>query len=177
MRKRFDDRLIPIPITVRPLTATDSIEDLTDLIHAAYQRLGDMGLNYTAVDQDADITLKRIERGECLLAEIDSTVIGTVTWYPPQTFDSCPWYRRIDVAVFGQLAVRPEGQGRGVGSALISGAELRALERGAAEIALDTAESAGHLIDYYGRRGFRAVETVQSKGKTYRSVIMSKRLY
>jgi predicted N-acetyltransferase YhbS len=177
MGKGADDQLIARPITIRTLTSTDSIEDLTDLIHDAYRGLGDMGLNYTAVDQDVGTTFKRIERGECLVAEVDSAVVGTVTWYPPQTVDYCPWYRRPDVAIFGQLAVRPEDQGCGIGSALISEVERRARERGAGELALDTAEPAGHLIEYYGRRGFRAVETVQWKGKTYRSVVMSKRLH
>jgi hypothetical protein len=33
-----------------------------------------------------------------------------------------------------------------------------------------------HLIDYYTRRGYLVVDLAQWAGKTYRSVIMSKRL-
>lgn len=58
----------------------------------------------------------------------------------------------------------------------MSEVERRAREEGAVELALDTAEPAQHLIDYYGRRGFRQVALTQWKGKTYRSIIMSKAL-
>jgi hypothetical protein len=43
-------------ISIRQLTSADSLEELTDLLHAAYKRLGDMGLNYTAVDQPVEET-------------------------------------------------------------------------------------------------------------------------
>jgi hypothetical protein len=46
----------------------------------------------------------------------------------------------------------------------------------ASELALDTAEPALHLIDWYERRGYRFIEYVQWRGKRYRSVIMSKTL-
>jgi predicted N-acetyltransferase YhbS len=72
--------------------------------------------------------------------------------------------------------VSPNEQGRGIGSRLIAEVERRSKQAGATELALDTAEPAQHLVDYYGRRGYRFVEHAQWTGKTYRSVIMSKRL-
>ena len=163
-------------VRIRDLDPSDSIAELTDLLHEAYLALGELGLNYTAVDQRPDTTLRRIERGHCLVAEQDGRVIGTVTWYEPRTVAHCAWYRRPDVAVFGQFAVSPSCQRRGVGSLLMAEVERRARQEGAAELALDTAQPAKHLIDYYGSRGFRQVEVTQWKGKTYRSVIMSKTL-
>lgn len=164
-------------IAVRRLDAKDSIEDLTDLLHDAYRPLGEMGLNYTAVDQDSATTVKRISRGECLVAELNGQIVGTITWYRPRMAGgACAWYRRRDVAVFAQFAVEPKMQGKGVGAALIAEVERRARLVDAAELALDTAEPAGHLIDYYGRRGFRSVDATRWTGKTYRSVIMSKAL-
>ena len=164
-------------IKVRNMDSTDSVEDLTELLHQAYRQLGEMGLNYTAVDQDSATTIRRIQRGECLVAELDGQIVGTVTWYPPQALGRCAWYRRPGVAVFGQFAVRPESQGQGVGSHLMLEVERRARVEGATELALDTAEPAYHLIAYYARRGYRQVETAQWTGKTYRSVIMSKELH
>ena len=41
---------------------------------------------------------------------------------------------------------------------------------------MDTSEGANHLVAWYERVGFLFVESVQLNGKTYRSVIMSKRL-
>lgn len=163
-------------VTIRVLAPTDSVEDLTRLLHDAYRILGEMGLNYTAVDQDEETTFRRINRGECLVAELEGVIVGTVTWYRPQTLVGCAWYRRPGVAVFGQFAVHPQRQRSGIGSLLISDVEQRAQQAGASELALDTAEPAKHLIDYYARRGFREVETAQWNGKTYRSVIMSKTL-
>jgi GNAT superfamily N-acetyltransferase len=163
-------------ITIRSLVETDSLADLTELLHDAYRGLGDMGLNYTAVDQDAATTLRRIQRGHCLVAELNGRIIGTVTWYPPGVVGHCAWYGRPDVAVFGQFGVRPENQGHGAGSLLITEVERLARGHGAGELALDTAVPATHLIEYYRRRGFRQVETAQWEGKTYRSVIMSKAL-
>jgi hypothetical protein len=43
-------------------------------------------------------------------------------------------------------------------------------------MAVDTAEPATHLVAWYARLGYRPVETVQWRGKKYRSVIMSKTL-
>jgi GNAT superfamily N-acetyltransferase len=164
------------PVLIRDLRSGDSLDELTVIIHAAYKRLGDLGLNYTAVDQDASVTRARAELGQCLVAEIEGRLVGTVTWYGPGGGGACDWYRRPEVAAFGQLAVNPDHQGRGIGSNLIAEVERRARQAGAFELALDTAEPAQHLVDYYARLGYRVVEHAQWAGKTYRSLIMSKRL-
>jgi ribosomal protein S18 acetylase RimI-like enzyme len=84
--------------------------------------------------------------------------------------------RRPDVALIGQLAVEPVYQGRGIATRLIRRAETRAEDDGAAELALDTAEPAQHLIDWYARLGFRFIEYAQWDVTNYRSVVMSKPL-
>jgi len=163
-------------VLIRDLRPEDSVDELTEIIHAAYRNLGDLGLNYTAVDQDASVTRSRAERGHRLVAEAEGRLIGTVTSYGPGGGRGCDWYRLPKVARFGQLAVSPEHQGRGIGSNLIAEVERRSKEAGATDLALDTAEPALHLLDYYTRRGYLVVEHAQWAGKTYRSVIMSKRL-
>ena len=50
-------------LQLRLFQASDSIAELTLLLHRAYARLGDMGLNYTAVDQAPEVTAKRIRGG------------------------------------------------------------------------------------------------------------------
>ncbi len=42
----------------------DDIDELTELVHRAYRQLANMGLNYTAVDQDAIVTRRPHRRGE-----------------------------------------------------------------------------------------------------------------
>ena len=161
---------------IRELAPTDSIADLTTLLHAAYARLGEMGFNYTAVDQAEDMTRKRIARGLCLVAVDSGALVGTIMFHPLGQSAGCPCYERPDVATIGQFGVLPGRQGTGTGTRLLREAERLAIACGAAELALDTSEGADHLIAWYEREGFRFVEYAQWEGKTYRSVIMSKQV-
>jgi len=159
---------------VRPLAPEDSISELTALLHRAYKQLADMGLRFVATYQDDDTTRKRISHSECYVAVMDGKIVGTIKLEPPESTGGSPWYDRPDVAGFGQFGVEPELQGMGIGRTLLAKVEERARELGAAELALDTAEPATHLIELYERWGFRIVETVQWGVTNYRSVVMSK---
>ena len=160
----------------RPLTSEDSIEELAELLHRAYRRLADMGLRFWATHQDPAQTRKRVLRGECYVIEESGRLVGTIMFYSPEQTRGCLWYNRPEVASFGQFAIEPSLQGRGLGRGLMDLAERRAVETGAEELALDTAEPAHHLIDLYERCGYRLVGHAQWEGVNYRSVIMSKKL-
>jgi ribosomal protein S18 acetylase RimI-like enzyme len=54
--------------------------------------------------------------------------------------------------------------------------EARSMEK-VNEIALDTAETAYHLIDFYKKRGYRYIETIKWDATNYKSVVLSKSLY
>jgi GNAT superfamily N-acetyltransferase len=167
----------PQRISIRPLGADDSIEELTSLLHRSYAVLGEMGLNYTAVDQTSEVTLSRMKGAVCLLATFaDGRIVGTAMFYPPEEPGGSPWFDRPDVAKCGQFGVDPPFQNRGVGGQLMQAVEDLARAGGASEIALDTAEPALHLIEWYSRRGYRFIEYTQWEGKCYRSVILSKPL-
>jgi len=163
-------------IIVRPIGPIDSLAAMTELLHSAYARLGAMGFNYTAVDQTEEITRERVAGGTCLVAVDDGVLVGTIMFYGPGRSNGCPWYERTEVAVIGQFGVRPDHQGRGLGTRLLREVEALGILNGAAELALDTSEGARHLIAWYERRGFRFIQYAQWRGKTYRSVIMSKTL-
>jgi predicted N-acetyltransferase YhbS len=167
----------PLAVTIRPLTRHDSIEELTALLHRSYAVLGAMGLNYTAVDQTPEVTRRRNAGGLCLVA-VDATdrVIGAVLFYPPERTNGSPWFNRPEVAKCAQFGVDPPFQKQGIGSRLADAVEAEARAAHAKEIALDTAEPATHLIEWYGRRGYRFIEYAQWRGKRYRSVILSKSL-
>lgn len=160
---------------IRLLAETDSIADLTRMLHAAYARLGAMGFNYTAVDQTEEVTRERVAAGECLVVEDGGEIVGTAIFYRRPAYGS-PYFDKPHVATLGQFAVRPEQQGKGIGNLLLRELERRAIASGATHLALDTSEGAHHLVNWYEREGFRFVEHVQWPGKTYRSVIMSKPL-
>jgi ribosomal protein S18 acetylase RimI-like enzyme len=82
----------------------------------------------------------------------------------------------VNVASFEQLAVEPDLQGRGIGSALVDTAEDNARRAGAVEIGLDTSEQANALIAWYVGRGYRFVQFATWEVLNYRSVVLSKEL-
>jgi GNAT superfamily N-acetyltransferase len=105
---------------------------------------------------------------------LDGRIVGTILFVGAALTRGGPWYDPSDVASVHQFAVDPSVQRRGLGTRLLELAERRASETGAAGIALDTSEHAGHLIDWYSRLGYRLVEHVDWELTNYRSVVMSK---
>lgn len=161
---------------IRRLHPGDSFEELTALLHRAYGALGAMGFNYTAVDQPVERTRQRASDGECYVVVDGGRIVGTATLGLVERMREPPEYGRRGMAFLTQFAIAPELQGNGLGSRLLRHAEERARELGACEIALDTAEGAAHLVRYYEARGYAFAGHVRFEGKTYRSVVLSKRL-
>ncbi len=163
-------------LLIRTLGADDSFEDLTELLHRAYRVLADMGLRFLATYQDVDTTKSRVSIGTCFVAELDGKIVGTITYYAPGRRYGCDYYKKKGVAHVGQLAVEPTLQRLGIAARLMSRAEDFARSRGMRELALDTAEPAIQLIDWYTRIGYRFVGYHQWDVTNYRSVIMTKPL-
>src|SRR5262249_200910 len=136
------------------------------------------GLNYTAATQDSATTAARIDRAAaCWIARDHRGIAGTIAYYDVRTDLREPqWYAGPHVAFFGQFAVQPGMQSRGLGTQLLALAEHRAVLDSKLELACDTAAPAEHLICFYTRRGFRVVGHHQWPGKTYESVVLSKAL-
>jgi GNAT superfamily N-acetyltransferase len=163
-----------VAVTIRRFSNDDSVEDLTALLHRAYKQLADMGFRFVATYQTPDVTRTRIDDGECYVAELEGTIVGTILFKDAAKNGGCDWYDRDGVSSFHQFGVEPTCQGQGIGSMLLDKIEERARETGAEEIALDTSEGAQHLIAIYEKRGYRYIETVQWPVTNYRSVVMSK---
>jgi GNAT superfamily N-acetyltransferase len=164
------------PLLIRDLGPDDAIEPITVLLHAAYRALANLGFRYFASHQDDATTRRRLCSGFPLIAELDGVIVATVTLYATAVQSDCAWYVRPGVFRFGQFAVRPDLQREGLGSRLLRIIEQRAGEKGATELALDTAEGATHLRCWYERLGFRFVEYVSWPETNYRSVVLSKQL-
>lgn len=169
-------RCLPMGIVFRPLAADDNLNDLTLMLHRAFARLGDLGLNCRCVNQPVAVTRERVAKGECHVAAYQGRLIGTITLCEPDVHSPARWYQRDDVASFHQLAVDPQFQGVGLGDALLALSEAWALQRGFLQLALNTACLADHLLAYYQRRGFRPVETLQFAERNYASVVLAKLL-
>jgi GNAT superfamily N-acetyltransferase len=164
-------------IDVRLIEETDSFTTLTELLHRAYAQLAAMGFRYRATYQDVETTRERAGKGECYVAFQGARMVGTVLLVPPSArAPHCSWYDRDGVSIVSQFAVEPELQRQGLGGKLLAMAEDRAAALGAAEVAIDTAEGAAHLIAFYSARGYRNVGYEQWDHTNYRSVILSKRL-
>jgi GNAT superfamily N-acetyltransferase len=164
-------------ISVRPFDIrADSLEELTELLNRSYRSLADLGFRYLASWQDAQRTRERIKNAQCFVGIINEKIAATISYYEPQHTQYPPWDAAGPVAHFGQFAVDPMLQGKGIGDELLQFIERYAMSNGAAELALDTAEKAEHLVNYYTRRGYRFITHVQCEEVNYRSVILSKNL-
>jgi GNAT superfamily N-acetyltransferase len=163
-------------VLIRPLCESDSLDELTELLHRSYKVLADMGLEFLATWQDVETTRKRITNGTCFVAVKGDRIIGTITFKMPHGGHGVAWLDRPDVGHIGQMAVEPECQNRGIGARLMKHAEDYARSQGLAELALDTSEQADHLISWYRHLGYRCVDYVRWDVTNYRSVVMSKTL-
>ena len=161
-------------VEIRALAKGDSIEELTRLLNRAYRPLAEMGLKYLATHQDSAMTSKRIRHGTCLVAVLDYQMVGTILYEPPHIKGETAWFDQPTVAKISQMGVEPECQRRGIASRLMIEAENLARVDCAQELALDTAETAYHLIKWYERLGYRFIEYCNWEITNYRSVIMSK---
>lgn len=169
--------------TIRPLAASDSLAELTCLLHAAYASLAAQGWNFTAVDQGVDVTRERLAGAQGFVAELGGRLVGTVAVRGPKPAGEAyigdpppPLYTTPGTAILSQLAVHPDHRGLGLGERLIDAAEAWARAQGFTQIALDTAEPATALRCRYERRGYATVGGVQWQGKTYASVLMARSL-
>ena len=163
-------------IAYRPLLVGDDLNGITSLLHEAYAPLAAAGMRFVASHQSVATTKKRMDKGETFVATDSDLIVGIITFTEAHATHGSPFYDRSDVADFGQFAVRPAYQRRGIGSRLIEMVELRAFEKGVGELALNTSEHATDLIAMYTRKGYRFVEYVQWNDVNYRSVILSKTL-
>lgn len=168
-------------ITVRRLNSTDSLEELTSLLHRAYAQQVAMGLRPLAGRQSVEQTRERTASGECFVATIpapgrkdDERLVGTILFQEVETASFPPFFVLPGVAHFSLLGVDPEIQGAGIGGRLIESVESRARELGMGELALSMASPDVGLMRFYEKRGFRLVESWQWPYTNYVSAIMSR---
>lgn len=146
------------------------------MLHEAYKPLADRGFRSSASHQPPEKTLERLKRGESYLAYWNGRLAATIALIQWKADSPCEYYRREGLYHFGQYAVKPEFQGRGIAHCLLSHIEKRAKELGGKELALDTAEGAVELIEMYKRHGYKPVSTTRWASTNYESIIMTKEI-
>lgn len=142
---------------IRALRAADSLERLTELVHAAYAPHAARGLRYWGTHQTVDETAKRFASGHGFIAELNGEYVGTVIARPPQAKSPVPLYRQPNTWSISQLAVLPKFKGQGFGRALHEAAVDHALKNEGTTMALDTAAPATALISMYEAWGYEIV--------------------
>lgn len=168
-------KLRPVEIIIRKWTENDDPDALTDMIHRAYSQLADQGLNYIATNQSVETTIERLAEGESWCAELEGQVVGTITLFAPGEQTGCDYYRNEKPCAFGQFAIEPIHQGKGIGKLLLEVAERRGREWGAIMLACDTSELALELIAMYRKWGFEIVGKADWRPSVnYKSVILGR---
>lgn len=134
---------------VRPARAAEHAR-VGELLVAAYAPSGmPPGAPYWAALRD---TATRTRDAEVWVAELDGTVVGTVTWAGHGSGQR--EIAREDEAEFRMLAVDPAVQGRGVGRALLAAVVARARQDGYAALVLCSATWMTTAHRLYARAGF-----------------------
>lgn len=160
-------------VAVRQLKPGDDLSGLTELIRAAYAPHVATGLRFWGTHQTEEDTAQRFASGQGFVAEMDGTIVGTITVKAPQPDSPVSLYRMPDVWSFSQFAVAPAHKGRGVGVALHENVLLHARSSGAYRMALDTAAPADTLIAMYRAWGYKECGQCDWRPHTnYLSVLM-----
>jgi ribosomal protein S18 acetylase RimI-like enzyme len=125
-----------------------AIHDLVDRAYRGYvPRIGKRPAPMT------DNYRQRILDGEAYVTRIDGCIVGLIVLSP-----------RDDYLHIGNIAVDPDRQREGLGTALLGFAEERARELGLTELRLYTNAAMTENLDYYPKRGFTAVERRHEDG-------------
>jgi GNAT superfamily N-acetyltransferase len=158
--------------------ATDSVEEINEMMHAAYKPLLDRGWRYVAAWQDVERARRRINDGTFLIGFEDGRIAGGILYRNPQQTSGCPHYDKPGVAMFGMFGVHPDFKGKGYGKMLHDAVVELAIRDGAEELACDTAVPADFLQRMYESWGYRFIEYAQWDLSlvNYESVILSKQL-
>jgi len=168
-------------VRVRLLSPTDSIPEITRLLHRAYAAQMAMGLQPLAGRQDDATTRRRCTSGECIVATLPDAagaerIVGIILFHEVEPDQGPPWFQNKHVDSFSQFAVDPDVQGKGIGRRLLETAERRARECGATELALSMADPDTALKEFYLKRGYRFIEHWKWPYTNYTSAILSKPL-
>lgn len=166
-------------IVVRRFMTGDPIPAITSLLHRAYARQQEMGLDPLAGRQDDARTLDRILNSESYVALQDpeeTRVVGVILLNEHEQVRFPPYFLKRGVSHFAMFAVDPDAQAAGIGRLLLTHCEERSRELGSTHLALSMAEPDEPLFRYYERRGYAFVEHWQWPYTNYRSVILSKAL-
>ncbi len=137
---------------VRPIRPAE-IERVAELTVAAYLDLPGGSLSDEYVTELGDVAARAVDAEVLVAVDDDVGVLGGVTYLSGPSAYS-PMLRPGEAGI-RMLAVAPEAQRRGVGSALVQACIDRAVEEGRARLCLQTTDSMATARRIYLRAGFQ----------------------
>lgn len=154
-------------VQIRPVTP-DEFAVAGDISVWAYRTLlGDrLPAAYEAALRDVK---RRAQTTEVLVAVHDGCVVGSVT-YVPDANNPYAQQLRADEAGIRMLAVAPDRQGQGVGTALTRACVERARTAGRTRLCLHTLPEMRAARHIYGRLGFRRDPTRDAESASGRPI-------
>jgi N-acetylglutamate synthase-like GNAT family acetyltransferase len=148
-------------VTATRRAALEDAPQITDVARDAYEpfvgRIGRPPAPMTANYQDV------VGRHETWVSEDATGITGFVVLVPND-----------DHLLLENVAVRPDQQGHGIGSALLAVADRRASELGLSEVRLYTNEKMTENLAYYSRRGYVRTHSATEHG--FRRVYLTRHL-
>jgi predicted N-acetyltransferase YhbS len=137
----------------------DEREAIRDLTLRAYTEYAErmQPAAWQALRQVLVETLASDTPVECIVAERDGALVGSVMLYAPATSTYGEVLADTEWPELRLLAVEPSMRNQGIGEALVGECIARARQKGAAALGLHSSESMQAAIRMYGRLGFERV--------------------
>ena len=133
----------------------DEREKVADVTRRAYAEFADVmtPTAWKALESAVERVLRDSGAGQCIVADDDGRIVGSVFLYPGGTaaYDD---RAALSAPEFRLLSVAPNARGRGIGRALVEECVRRARGWGARELGLHTSKSFTAAIAMYQAMGF-----------------------
>lgn len=162
-------------IIIKPKPESVSWEEITELLHVAYAKNTNKGLEFLAAYQDVDTTIERAKNGICLVALKRDKLIGSISvLFYNKLKGRKKWYNEDKTAAFAQLAVHPDNMGDGIGNKLFDTSIKICEEKGVNSVIITTSVKATKLLQWYKKKGFSFIEFNSYRSTNYYSVKLKK---
>ncbi|HTJ22445.1 MAG TPA: GNAT family N-acetyltransferase [Gemmatimonadaceae bacterium] len=130
-----------------------AVRELTLRAYAEFETIMDAN-SWAELDGAVRSALDADVPSECIVAAEGTTLIGTVTLYPPHIDAYGDGTRVVGYPEVRLVAVAPDARGRGVARALMEECIRRARASGATALGLHTSRSLGAAMALYASMGF-----------------------
>ena len=150
--------MAPTQLVIRPGTTAD-LDALRGVVARANESFrglvaDSLFTSYLASAMDVD---RRLQEGELLAAELEGTIVGTITFYRDAQDEGIPVRFPVGTAGIRATAVDPSARGLGIGQALVDACIARAIDAEASGVGLHTATFMKAAVRIYERTGFMRV--------------------